>query len=167
MHESYNTTRRRPISTSLLCSHSCQSPTTNVRNKATETYVCCQAHVGIYNTESEQFQSSEGKVSLHTRVKKLELAFCCVYISEKHLKYFLSFLVSFLYLLIAKHREIRQEKDDRFFSFFYRLTNLVFNFSVQQTRIDLFENFNKSLLRLITYISYIFIEFMCFCSCFC
>ena len=36
--------------------------------------------------------------------------------------------------------------------------------SVRQTGIDLFENFNKSLLRLITYISYILIEFMCFCS---
>ena len=28
MHEPYNTTRRRPISTSLLCSHSCQRATT-------------------------------------------------------------------------------------------------------------------------------------------
>ena len=47
VHESYNTRRRRRTSTSLLCAHSCQSPTTNVRNKATESYVCCQAHIRI------------------------------------------------------------------------------------------------------------------------
>lgn len=35
----------------------------------------------------------------------MELAFCSVYITEWHLKYFLSFLASFPYLLIRKHRE--------------------------------------------------------------